>query len=350
MISVVENSKEWNAVLRSVTTHDVYHTYEYHEITKRKGEQPILVVYEHQNTLIALPLILKAIRDTEYNDATSAYGYCGPITRGITSKFNGIQFGKELSDFLNTQRVTSVFSRLNPFIPHQEEILAHSGRVSTMGKLVNIDLTKDLDCQKRGMNSRLKTYINASRKKYIIRKANDQQEIKEFVSIYYENMLRVNANDNYFFPGSYFSKLWHSKDFNAKFLLAFNRCNGEMAGGAIFTMVNNIVQYHLSGAKKEYLKLNPIKVLIDDMRIQATKEGFSYFNLGGGVGNQNDSLFRFKSGFSKDFRTFKVWKYIVDHKTYDQLVEMKQLNCGYDKKTCQRYFPCYRCNLSTSKA
>ena len=73
------------------------------------------------------------------------------------------------------------------------------------------------------------------------------------------------------------------------------------------------------------------------MRIKATKEGFKYFNLGGGRGSSDDSLFRFKSGFSKDFKEFKVWKHIVDEYAYNILVER---NLGADYVTS--FFPAYR--------
>lgn len=224
-------------------------------------------------------------------------------------------------------------------------ILKNSGVIENLGNLINIDLTEGPENQLRAYNPRLRTYINKCRKEYFIKEAGSEEEIKKLVSIYYENMLRVNAKDRYFFPGSYFLNLWKSTDFKTKFLLAYDRTNYELAGGAIFTIVNDIVQYHLSGARKKYLKLNPIKVLIDDMRIMANNDNFKYFNLGGGVGNNQDNLFRFKSGFSKDFKTFKVWKYIVDQRIYDQLVEIRHPECGYSKKSCQKFFPCYRCSL-----
>ncbi|HMB63766.1 MAG TPA: hypothetical protein VKN36_11880 [Eudoraea sp.] len=42
------------------------------------------------------------------------------------------------------------------------------------------------------------------------------------------------------------------------------------------------------------------------MKIIVTIENLINSNLGVGLGNKNDYLFTFKSGFSSDFRTFKV--------------------------------------------
>ncbi|MGB5355794.1 MAG: hypothetical protein WBN11_03790, partial [Eudoraea sp.] len=107
-----------------------------------------------------------------------------------------------------------------------------------------------------------------------------------------------------------------------------------------------IVQYHLAGAREDYLNKYPLKMLIDEMRIIATKEGFHFLNLGGGVGNKEDSLFHFKSGFSKDFKQFKLWKYIVNQTVYEELVSKKEaLACRKFWKNCNDFFPCYRCDI-----
>ncbi len=81
------------------------------------------------------------------------------------------------------------------------------------------------------------------------------------------------------------------------------------------------------------------------MRIEATKRGMSFFNLGGGLGGKyNDSLFKFKSSFSKDFKDFKLWNLIVNQKRYDELVEKRNI-------AETSFFPKYRVgdqNLVTS--
>ena len=57
------------------------------------------------------------------------------------------------------------------------------------------------------------------------------------------------------------------------------------------------------------------------MRVNATNQGFKYYNLGGGLGGKEDSLFKYKSSFSKDFRDFQIWRYEVNKKAYDELSE-----------------------------
>src|SRR5690606_13512283 len=102
-------------------------------------------------------------------------------------------------------------------------------------------------------------------------------------------------------------------------------CNStkKAIAGAMFLKNNHIVQYHLAGCIDEYLHLNAVKLLIDEARIMASNEKYTYFNLGGGKGAKEDSLFYFKSGFSKDFKPFSLWKYIVNHEVYFDMVNEK---------------------------
>ena len=72
------------------------------------------------------------------------------------------------------------------------------------------------------------------------------------------------------------------------------------------------------------------------MRIKGTEENYKYFNLGGGLGNVQDDLFRFKASFSKDFKSFQVWKYIANKEVYNSFVKEKQMYLNTD------FFPLYR--------
>jgi lipid II:glycine glycyltransferase (peptidoglycan interpeptide bridge formation enzyme) len=99
--------------------------------------------------------------------------------------------------------------------------------------------------------------------------------------------------------------------------------DGEIIAGAIITICNGIMQYHLGGTKNEMLKYSPLKLILDSARIYVNEMGCNYFHLGGGYSGEDDSLFRFKAGFSKDFCEFKVWRKIVNIQAYNELVARK---------------------------
>ncbi|MAU70680.1 MAG: GNAT family N-acetyltransferase [Pseudozobellia sp.] len=342
MIETFTDKKGWNQVIESIGKFDFYHTYEYHRLLAKNNDIPALIKYTEGDTLIALPLIFRKISGTDYYDATSVYGYAGPIEkRG--SYFEQSAFKNELHQFLFKHKVISVFSRLHPYIDGQSHTLKDLGEICFHNLVVNIDLTQTLDEQRSRFNKRLKTYINKARRECSVIEATTTQHIQEFAAMYNENMLRVGAEKTYFFDEQYFIDLLKKGKFNTQLLLVVHNETEEIISGAIFVKTQNVVQYHLSGSKTDYLHLNPLKLLIDEMRIIATQQGYTYFNLGGGKSGSEDSLFYFKSSFSKDFRPFYLWKYVVNKEVYEQLS-----NKSFDStlktnvfKTCD-YFPAYR--------
>jgi len=342
MFEIVQDKQKWENTIVQCDFVDFYHTYSYHHLSKKNGEKPALILYEENDRVIALPLLFRNIKGTLYKDATSVYGYPGPITKNIGSNFDFAPFQRALHTFFREHNIISVFSRLNSFVPHQEKCLFNLGDTEHLGRLVYIDLTIPLEEQTATYHRRLRTYINKSRTLYSVRKGRTLADLECFIALYHENMRRVKANSEYFFKKGYFLDLMSNKDFGTELLLAVNNETGEVAGGAIFTKKNMFVQYHLSGTSERFLDLNPVKLLIDEMRIIGTRENFKYFNLGGGVGCKEDSLFYFKSGFSKSYIPFKVWKFMVDPNAYYELV-LKQKDSVYNGNSWH-YFPRYRMN------
>ena len=340
MIEIIKEKEIWDNLVKKCDFADFYHTHDYHHAAKATGDEPVLIHYTENNKTIVLPLLFRNIEYSLYKDATSVYGYPGPITKNITSDFDYKVFQKELHQLFREQNIVSVFSRLNSFIPYQESCLLKMGGTETLGRVVYIDLNETLDEQWKLYHRRLRTYINKSRTIYKIKNANISADLDTFIDLYYENMRRVNANKEYFFDKKYFLDLINSSDFETEILLAFSRKTGEVAGGAMFIKKNEIIQYHLSGTSEIYLDLNPLKLLIDEMRIRGKQENYSYLNLGGGVGAKKDSLFYFKSGFSKYTVPFKVWKYMVNPNIYEDLV-LQRKDIRYCEETLA-YFPRYR--------
>jgi hypothetical protein len=152
--------------------------------------------------------------------------------------------------------------------------------------------------QKKQYRKSNKSELNQLRRKgFEVVEATTIDEIDKFVSIYHETMQRVDANSNYFFDYKYFYSFLKNPCFKSKLLLA--KFNGEVSAGAIFTITNKIMQYHLAGTTEKYIKETPMKLILDEARLLANQLNLDYLHLGGGVGGSDeDSLFRFKSGFS----------------------------------------------------
>jgi lipid II:glycine glycyltransferase (peptidoglycan interpeptide bridge formation enzyme) len=80
--------------------------------------------------------------------------------------------------------------------------------------------------------------------------------------------------------------------------------------------------YHLGGSLKEYLNFAPNNILMWEAIKIACNAGARFFHLGGGLQDTaSDSLFQFKSKFSKTTSVFHIGKRIHDNETYRQLIE-----------------------------
>ena len=337
-IRVITSKEEWQDTLRQVENYDFYHTYNYHNLSKIKDEKSILIEYTEGDVIIALPLIIRKIDNSNYNDATSVYGYAGPLQINVNSTFNTSNFATALEQFFNEQNIISVFSRLNPYLNNQDIILEKIGKIEDRGSVVNIDITKDIDLQRTQYSKSTKSRVNKVRKQCYVKKVNTEKEINEFIDIYYENMERLNAKDSYFFDRKYFFDFYKSETFKTTILMVFDNETDKAIAASMFVITNDIIQFHLSGTKNNSLNIAPARLFIDEMRLIGTKEGCKFFNLGGGLGSDSDSLFDFKASFSKDHKPFKIWKYIVNKEIYNKLVSEKELPDDLD------FFPLYRCH------
>ncbi|WP_396601145.1 GNAT family N-acetyltransferase [Algibacter sp. R77976] len=334
-LTVIKKKSKWDQTLKAVENYDFYHTFDYHELSKQDKEKTILLKYIENKSIVCIPLIIRIIENTQYFDATSVYGYSGPLVKNIDKNFDNANFIKTLNKYFQDNNIVSVFSRLNPYIKNQVYTLEGIGDITSLGNVVNIDLKKSLQEQRALYSKSTKNRINKIRKICDIIVSNKKEDIKQFIDIYCENMDRVNAKDMYYFPKSYYYNLVENNDIDI--LFALHKETNEYACAAMMVKTNNIIQYHISGTKNDYLNLSPIRILIDEMRIRGTNENYEFFNLGGGLGNNEDELFKFKSSFSKDFKPFSIWKLISMPDVYKELVNKKEIS-----NSNINFFPLYR--------
>jgi hypothetical protein len=348
-----ENEEAWQAVVEEAVQCDFYHLPAYHRLAEERGEgKARLFVYREGDHLVALPLLLRPIGELPWHvpgqevwlDATCVYGYAGPISSGSEipeSVRSG--FRSALAESLERSGVVSVFSRLHPLIPHRG-LLAGLGECVPVGKTVSIDLTLPIEVQRSHYRKDYKRQINRLRRVGVVFSPDpDTIHLNDFIDIYRENMRRVEAEEYYFFDRGYFRGLLSA--LGADIHLFHCTMDDEILCGGLFTSCDGIVQAHLVGSRAEYLELSPIKLLFDGVRLWANEQGATALHLGGGVGGREDSLFHFKTGFSKRAHEFAVWKWVILPDVYKGLVEERVTWARQQGQPadCDEYFPGYRC-------
>ena len=343
--TIVISNPEWDNYINSSINYDFHHTSCLHKIEVTDKEEALLFVAKAENDFIAFPLLIKPVTNTNYFDATSVYGYGGPVA---SRAFSDIP--EELNAFFKTQflnhcvknNIIAVFSRLHPLI-NSGLFFNQFGVCINLNKTVAIDLSLSVREQRKEYRKSNKSEINQLKKKkgYTAKivESTDKESIKRFVTIYHETMRRVNARESYFFNFNYFNDLLANSCFNCHLIAAYK--GNTMAAGAIFPETKTIMQYHLAGTNEAYIKDTPMKLILDKARLLSNDKKLRYFHLGGGVGGSDeDSLFRFKAGFSKNFFQFSVWNLVVNEDVYNRLVNEK----GVKKEDHPNFFPLYRAN------
>ena len=198
------DTAEWLAVLGQSRQHDFHQLPEYHRLAEQRGEGVAqLFVYGEDDCTIALPLLLRPVDPAEpdgWHDATSVYGYGGPVASHGTLPAGAVRnFQIALAAELARLRVIAVFSRLHPLIA-QEELLAGLGECPANGKTISIDLTLPDEAQRMQYNRSCRTSVRKLRESgFTGFHDSEKRYLPEFVSIYLETMRRTDAQSSYFF-------------------------------------------------------------------------------------------------------------------------------------------------------
>jgi acetyltransferase-like isoleucine patch superfamily enzyme len=330
------DNPEWSVIVERSIEYDFYHTQSYNFLDKEHN--PILCVFAFGTDFIAIPLIIRAIPNSVYFDCTSVYGYAGPISNLV---FNCIsmeiksQFAKELMLFFKKKKIVAAFSRLHPLI-NNYLIFDDFGNIVNSNKTVAIDLRLTPEEQKQQYRKSNKYEINQLRKNgFEVVEAKSKGDIDAFINIYNETMNRLNASKEYYFDDDYFHSFLDNSCYSSVLLVA--KKEGVVAAGAIFTVNNKIMQYHLAGTLEKFNKFSPMKLILDEARLLGNHLNLDFLHLGGGVSNsEEDTLFKFKSGFSNNWYQFKTWQLVVNQERYNQLVLENNI------ETDGGYFPLYR--------
>ncbi|MDF5718127.1 MAG: GNAT family N-acetyltransferase [Rhizonema sp. NSF051] len=341
----------WSQSLHELR-HDIYHLPEYlHIEAKRTNTIAEAIVISEEKKIFFLPYLLRScnnllegIAAQEVFDVVSPNGYAGILLNNaaaITPDFlnSAIQ---QLKSLLQSRNVCSAFIRLHPILNQGFNEFISSEFCQVSGETISIDLTLSQTEMWHQTRQDHRSHINKCKRAGFIAKIVALEDyIDEFVMIYNQTMNRVEAKQSFYFDYDYFSRL---ANLNEKIHLGIVELDGEITYASIFTENCQMIQYHLSGTKNEFLKQAPNKLMIDYVRLWAKERGNKVFHLGGGVGAGKDSLYNFKAGFSKQTHPCLTLRLIVDEEKYNSLVKLraKSLETQPEALLQSNYFPAYR--------
>jgi len=114
--------------------------------------------------------------------------------------------------------------------------------------------------------------------------------------------------------------------------------DGLVIASAVFLTDNQTIHYHLGGSNSDYHSLNPNIFLMLAMAEYAGKQKFHQMHIGGGLSmSADDSLYRFKKGFSSNEYKFCIGKKIHNQKLYNIVSSNWRCLTGLEPKILLHY-------------
>lgn len=288
----------------------------------RLGGAPLEVVHGEYY----VGFVVREIPGTDKFDAISVYGY--PKLLPNEPKIPAHEFFKYLNDVAIQNGIVSAYVRLGVDDVSDLELTDPLVITKRVGQVVTVDTTGCVATILANYRKNLRYDIKKSEGIVV----SSSTEIDLFSNIYRENMLRVGAEDEYFFSNDYLESLLAIEGVE---LLLASDSHGVVAGG-MFIRSGKKIYYHLGATAVRALKISPMKILLHNRICQSASEETTEVILGGGVGGHVDPLLKFKQGFSKEVKYVNALRIVFDKGNYVSLTKDPTVNIE------EGFFPAYR--------
>ena len=338
---VLRPGAEWDAWVQR-SAHDFYHRSGYHAFAESMGEgKAQLLIHGTPECFVAWPQLLRTI-ENGMTDAGSVYGYTGPIGPGLLNPdFLQVAWSAFQKVWAKQKQVT-LFTRMHPLLDNASpcaglttEISPSGGSLLTTGRSVSIDATLDTDTRRALYPQPLRQDVKrAEREGVKVILDRNWDYFDDFVRLYIETMQRSGASQAYHFSRDYFDRLRFALADVGHLAVAVK--DSHAIGALLFTVCGEHAAAHLTGTDAAFNRYSPLKLLLDRGTELVASLGGTRLHLGAGRGGFEDSLFDFKSRFSKTRHDFTLGRWILDRNAYEVLVRKN------GAEPDEFFFPAYR--------
>lgn len=313
-------TEQWNRVLETFdpADKDIYFYEEYVRLYETETEKSVCCIVSDGQKVMLFPFLYRTFeyKGQILHDFETAYGYGGPIWTHADSDFKVMAL-QLMFDELKHKKFVAGFVRFHPLLANYEGFSV--GRLIKDRRTVAIDLSlNDKDIWMQEIHTKNRNVIKKGEKSgltFVV--DNDFKYLPDFIHLYNATMDKLDAADFYYFNNQYYKEF--VKTLPNSFLGVVLH-EGRVISAAIFMYEGAYGHYHLSGSDVSALKLSPNNFMLWHAALELKRRGVKTFHLGGGTtSSENDSLFCFKSRFSKHTYQFYFGKQIFNHNLYDDI-------------------------------
>lgn len=251
------------------------------------------------------------IKNSEFYDLSSAYGYSSIFANTSDTSFLNEALSALKSRCFD-ENIIAIFLRLHPYDVNLSFFEKKFDFFEQNRKLVVLELKNDINETRSSYSPRMRTCVRKARKELKIEFA-DEKDKDSFVKFYEKSMKSLGASSFYFFNKDYHNALFN---FEQYYLLKASYEN-QILGFVSFFLGADFSYYHLGATSK---LMNANAALLDfSFEFMSLKKS-KICILGGGL-KDDDSLYKFKSKFSKQNAKFYIGGIITNEKAYNELCE-----------------------------
>jgi Acetyltransferase (GNAT) domain len=225
----------------------------------------------------------------------------------------------------------------HPLLTTADPVLDRLGTAVVHGDTVHLRLERVEREIWSGMRPTLRRQIRRLKELGYAAERDEWSRLGDFKELYHDTMRRVGATPFYNFSDTHFDVL-RALLGGRLHLVTVLAPNGKVVGGALNTACHGFVQGHLLGAETFEDIPSPALLLYDAEWRWAKQRGDRFFNLGGGRGGRNDSLFQYKKGFSDATAPFRTVRIVCEPGRYRRACAA----AGVDGADLSGFFPPYR--------
>ncbi len=344
-IYTLDDEMEWNKIVGSFTNHDVYYLSSYVKGFKLHGDgEPLLIYFSHGDTRAMNVVMKRDVAESDhfknvlppntFYDFSTPYGYGGWVVEG-----NGLTFLEAVySKFCSENNIVSEFVRFHPVLDNGLQMRKVYETVD-LGPTVQIDLSEP-EAVWLNLSGKNRNQIRKAKKLGVsIEYGFSNQLMQKFKQMYTATMDGQGADPYYYFLDTFFTSI--VQDLGDNVLIFYALYEVVIISMALIIFCNGQMHYHLSGSDRTYRNCAGTNLLLYEAALWGSYNGFKTFHLGGGVGGQKDSLYKFKRSFNPSSKNvFRIGKKIFNGGIYKQLVDLRSPELDFDPNS--KYFPLYR--------
>jgi hypothetical protein len=357
------HAARWTALIQDLPPahHDVHYLPEYGRIYgDTYGFAPSLAVYEAEAGYVLQPFVLRPLKvlpfladapdAASFADIANPYGYGGPLCNAPDAQSRRhlyTAFAKAFASWCDEKKIASEFASLHPFMVQDQCPMIRDVLASTYEKdVVFIDLTADEESIIKQLRKGHRSSITLARRSGVrVEKVEvSVTNLLEFKAMYEATMARRQAAQRWFLPQDYFANTVCNLG-EGRTSLLFAKVDGEIESGCLLMHDFRTAYYHFAATWAKRPELGVNNLLVFEAAIQTKHAGFTKLHLGGGVtSSPDDSLLRFKAGFSDRRAPLYTYFCVRNRTVYDTLCERKRAHerATIGQESISDFLPLYR--------